>query len=255
VTDLTNRSAARERVLAAIAQIDTLQELFNASPIGSMERNDAAQLAYRMKLSFYTHIDAIRAALLTPAPPLTREEAEKAGRYIALAHCAPDYLEDCARDIVSALEDAYRRGQAAGEAESPAQRVAFLRKLKPGWDSYGASAISEAAIKTAEALLHPCQVVPCGDGGVQLEWADYTVSIGPDGRLLEDAQDEALSAKDAEIASVKAGLARLHSALEKLKIQAAEKFQQIILNVEGVRALIADVAQSEPPAAPRREGE
>lgn len=69
-----------------------------------------------------------------------------------------------------------------------------LRALKPGWDSYGGSPITEAAIKTAEVLLAKTpQAVPCNDGGIQFEWhcggIDFEFQIGPDGHEIdEDAE-------------------------------------------------------------------
>jgi hypothetical protein len=48
-----------------------------------------------------------------------------------------------------------------------------LRGLQPGWDSYGAPPISEAAIQSAQAFLSRMDITPCSDGGVQLEWHTY----------------------------------------------------------------------------------
>lgn len=49
----------------------------------------------------------------------------------------------------------------------------MLRKLAPNWDSYGAPAIDERCIEKAFAIWRQLsgdwQVVPCTDGGVQLE--------------------------------------------------------------------------------------
>lgn len=49
----------------------------------------------------------------------------------------------------------------------------MLRDLKPGWDSYDAEAIDERCIDKAFELWRQLsgewQVVPCNDGGVQLE--------------------------------------------------------------------------------------
>jgi len=58
-----------------------------------------------------------------------------------------------------------------------------LRQLKPGWNSYGGAAISEAAISTLGGFA----VVPCSGGGIQLEvsrdgW-DIEIGIGADGRI------------------------------------------------------------------------
>lgn len=57
--------------------------------------------------------------------------------------------------------------------------------LPPGWDSYGASAISPSAISVAEQLLklladhnapRPA-LVPTSDGGIQIEWYGADVEI------------------------------------------------------------------------------
>lgn len=51
--------------------------------------------------------------------------------------------------------------------------MAMLRSLKPNWNSYGAPAIDERCIQKAyeiwRQLSGEWQVVPCSDGGVQLE--------------------------------------------------------------------------------------
>lgn len=58
---------------------------------------------------------------------------------------------------------------------------AALRALEPGWDSYMARPIAEAAIAKVEKFL----VVPRTDGGIQLEICrngfDVEIEIGPDG--------------------------------------------------------------------------
>jgi hypothetical protein len=60
---------------------------------------------------------------------------------------------------------------------------ALLRALPPGWDTYGAPAISESAIRTLESFA----AVPMGEGGIQLEvhrdgWS-IEIVIGADGRI------------------------------------------------------------------------
>jgi hypothetical protein len=61
--------------------------------------------------------------------------------------------------------------------------VARLRELKPNWNSYGAPAISEAAIE-ALGLFY---AVPMIDGGIQMEahfgGKDLEIEIGPDGKI------------------------------------------------------------------------
>lgn len=51
--------------------------------------------------------------------------------------------------------------------------MAMLRSLKPNWNSYGAPVIDERCIQKAYELWRQLsgewQVVPCSDGGVQLE--------------------------------------------------------------------------------------
>lgn len=58
-----------------------------------------------------------------------------------------------------------------------------LRALKPNWDNYSASAISEAAMDTVCRFA----VVPCCDGGIQLEIHQDTfgieIEIGADGKI------------------------------------------------------------------------
>ena len=52
------------------------------------------------------------------------------------------------------------------------QRV--LCDLAPGWDSYSGERITTAAIKVVESFA----VVPCSDGGIQLE-----ICVSPDGKI------------------------------------------------------------------------
>jgi hypothetical protein len=53
-----------------------------------------------------------------------------------------------------------------------------IRSLKDGWDSYGAGPIDVAAIEVAKKLAAVngvydiAQIVPCSNGGVQLEWTE-----------------------------------------------------------------------------------
>lgn len=58
-----------------------------------------------------------------------------------------------------------------------------LLALRPGWDSYNAPPITPAAIETVGRI----HVVPCCDGGIQIEahrdgW-DIEIVVGPDGRI------------------------------------------------------------------------
>lgn len=59
-----------------------------------------------------------------------------------------------------------------------------LRGLAAGWDSYDADPITTAAINAVRSFA----VVPCSDGGLQLEvhrdgW-DIEIEISPDGRIV-----------------------------------------------------------------------
>ena len=71
--------------------------------------------------------------------------------------------------------------------ESATRALTELRSLKPNWNSYKARAITDAALKTAAVLLteNP-QIVPCSNGGIQIEWhtkgIDFEFRIAPDGR-------------------------------------------------------------------------
>lgn len=60
-----------------------------------------------------------------------------------------------------------------------------LGNLKPDWDSYGAPAISKDAIATLEHFA----VVPCSDGGIQLEvhrdGFNIEIEIAPDGTITQ----------------------------------------------------------------------
>ena len=59
----------------------------------------------------------------------------------------------------------------------------LLSALEPGWDSYRAVPITSEALATVGRIA----VVPCGNGGVQLEihrdGLDIEIEIGPDGRI------------------------------------------------------------------------
>lgn len=54
-----------------------------------------------------------------------------------------------------------------GRARATLDRLA---DLKANWDSYGAPALSSAALKVARTMLDAPQVVPTPGGGIQLEW-------------------------------------------------------------------------------------
>jgi hypothetical protein len=71
------------------------------------------------------------------------------------------------------------------DLRDPYDRLDDLAALKPGWDSYGAHAISPSAIEHARKLLRGFAVVPCCDGSLQLELhalgLDLEIYIDEDG--------------------------------------------------------------------------
>jgi len=64
---------------------------------------------------------------------------------------------------------------------------ARLAALPENWDTYGGAPIDPRAIQAAKEWLAAAQVVPCSDGGMQIEWhhldADVEVTFKPDGRI------------------------------------------------------------------------
>jgi hypothetical protein len=60
-----------------------------------------------------------------------------------------------------------------GEHDRALAEILALENLPPNWDSYGAVRIHPAAIRKAfdmkKGLTGSWSVVPCSDGGVQLE--------------------------------------------------------------------------------------
>ena len=71
------------------------------------------------------------------------------------------------------------------------QQIEDILNLPENWDSYGSEKISLAAAATALAILKVLAdkkkpwIVPCSDGGIQLEWhydgLDLEIKINPDG--------------------------------------------------------------------------
>jgi hypothetical protein len=61
--------------------------------------------------------------------------------------------------------------------------IVELQKLPENWDGYGAASISGTALGT----LHRIILVPCVNGGWQLEWhangADVEISVDASGRI------------------------------------------------------------------------
>ncbi len=63
-----------------------------------------------------------------------------------------------------------------------------MRLLRPGWNSYKAKPITEAAIQAMRKLLaEKPQVSPLVDGGLQLEWDEAEIAILPNGMTRDDA--------------------------------------------------------------------
>lgn len=97
-------------------------------------------------------------------------------------------------DTAHALELPYvnRASSPAPLARRVIEKLNELGQLAPGWDSYGASAISELAINNARALLLwiPCfteanetskllpySIAPLANGGIQIEWRDGATDL------------------------------------------------------------------------------
>lgn len=74
---------------------------------------------------------------------------------------------------------------AASPPVDAGDQFAKLFALPYNWDTYGSPRISLAAIERAQAFLMCVSVVPCSDGGVQLEWHqdghDIEVKFDPSG--------------------------------------------------------------------------
>ena len=71
---------------------------------------------------------------------------------------------------VQVVQRELARGLPAGSGPQQDERFARLAELKGNWDSYGGLPIDAAAMERAKAWLRNAAVVPCSDGGVQLEW-------------------------------------------------------------------------------------
>ena len=84
-----------------------------------------------------------------------------------------------------ALKAAYAVDFPAGSGPQQDERFARLAELKGNWDSYGGLPIDAAAMERAKAWLRNAAVIPCSDGGVQLEWhsdgCDVEIVFRPDG--------------------------------------------------------------------------
>jgi hypothetical protein len=105
--------------------------------------------------------------------------------------------------------------EARKDSAPEAGTLNHLRALKPGWNSYGAPAIDERAIRAAEAILRtPGQAVPTVHGGVQIEWhcdgVDAEFELGPDGQqVFEDTRAEEVQRLKRELAEARKDSARL----------------------------------------------
>lgn len=79
-------------------------------------------------------------------------------------------------------------------AETTDERLAHLATLQKDWDSYGADAPWPDALAVARRLVelfrHPPVIIPCSDGGVQLEWYmggfEIEIAIQPRGQIGDD---------------------------------------------------------------------
>lgn len=65
-------------------------------------------------------------------------------------------------------------------------KLQHFAELEEGWDSYGADAISERAVKAAERFCRSMGVYPTKDGGVSVSFADEGVDVefGADGTVV-----------------------------------------------------------------------
>lgn len=67
------------------------------------------------------------------------------------------------------------------------ERLEELREMEDGWLEGKHKAPTEAALKSAEALVGGLHLVPMPDGGIQIEvhtlGFDFEVEVGPDGKV------------------------------------------------------------------------
>ena len=67
------------------------------------------------------------------------------------------------------------------------EKFARIAVLPENWDSYGAPRVSADAIRRAARWLESVAVVPCSDGGVQLEWhsdgVDFEIVFSANGDI------------------------------------------------------------------------
>lgn len=68
------------------------------------------------------------------------------------------------------------------------QKLDEISRLGPGWDQEDALRPHPRAIEKAREIGSgaeppPNNVVPCSDGGIQLEWHNLEIEISPDGGI------------------------------------------------------------------------
>ena len=92
------------------------------------------------------------------------------------------------------LAEATKRADANG---FPLRTLTEVAKLQDGWDSYGGKAPTRQAIESATALLTRIQPVPTSDGGLQLDYGEFSIIITPEGFIRHEEPDaNALAARD-----------------------------------------------------------
>ncbi len=117
-----------------------------------------------------------------------------------------------------ALDDASQRRAAPRPARRINDVFAGLAALSVDWDSCGSPPIDPTAIQRAKDWLAGVIIVPCSDGGVQLEWHgegnDVELVFRADGTFqafAEDGPSAAAEAADPEV--LVALVAELRSAI------------------------------------------
>jgi hypothetical protein len=97
----------------------------------------------------------------------------------------PGHADDCPRlDIAREFDALYppdraRLGEALRGAARPPQPDRFeqVKALQKGWDGYSADPLNVAIVDRAKEFLQRVSVVPCVDGGVQLEWHTHGIDM------------------------------------------------------------------------------
>lgn len=107
-----------------------------------------------------------------------------------LSHRDKDDAEynECEKDECAWCEETKRHIAALkAPGEATGTRFDELRALVKGWDGYKADPLDPVLIDRAEQFLRGVNIVPCGDGGVQLEWhtkeVDVEIEFEPDGTV------------------------------------------------------------------------